>query len=565
MPIIDDVTPNLGLPLPNADNFLADDVGRIRTSLTSLDAAVAAKANAASTTAALEAKADLVAGKVPAGQLPAYVDDVIEVANLASMPTTGEASKIYVTLDTNKQYRWSGSIYVEISASPGSTDAVPEGTTNKYFTNARALSAIPPADASTLGLVKIGAGLGIDAGGALFASAGAGSFMSILEIVPPSNGLASVTVPGGYVVGAILVGVDGVLLPPSDYTATNGTTIGFVGFVVGTANTVLVVKLSTITLGNLPAGSVTPAQLANSGSELGMRNRIINGDMRIGQRGISFSGITNSYALDRFLYSSATTAVVNITQSNDVPAGSGLQYSMRATIGTADTSIAADDHSVINQMIEGFNVADLVGVPITVSFWVKSSKTGTHCFRLRNAGGDKSYVTEYTVSASNTWEKKSITVPGGLITSGTWNFTNGVGLILSWVLATGSTYQTSTTSAWVNSNSFGTANQVNCLDGVGNVFAITGIQVEKGLVATPFDFRPYSVELAMCQRYFITFFMVIETGGLHQTVTFPVTMRTTPTISGAGASLTVNNLNNVSLSVYESARVGRVISLSAEL
>lgn len=261
MTIIDDRTPNLNLTLPNKDNALEDDAERLRGALTTLDTVVSAKAN----TSDLLTKADLVAGKVPAIQLPSFVDDVVEAQNFASLPTTGETGKIYVTLNDNKSFRWGGSAYIEISPSPGSTDSVPEGAVNKYFTPARALSAIPNADNATFGLVKIGAGLGIGGDGALFAAAAAGSAMTIQEINPASNGASSVTVPGGYVAGTILVAFNGSFLAPSDFTAANGTTINFVGFTANTTDTVIVCKLATIEIGNLPAGSVGTSQLADLG------------------------------------------------------------------------------------------------------------------------------------------------------------------------------------------------------------------------------------------------------------------------------------------------------------
>ena len=233
------------------------------------------------------------------------------------------------------------------------------------------------------------------------------------------------------------------------------------------------------------------------------RNRIINGDMRISQRGTSFA-VANAYpyTLDRFGCGFSGTSAATITQNADVPAGSGLANSLRVTVTTADTSIAAGDHSFFYQIIEGYNAADLVGVPITLSFWVRSSKTGIHCVRFSNSVEDRSYVSEYTISSSDTWEKKSITVANGLITSGTWNFTNGKGLMLAWALAFGTTWQTSTPNTWALGNLYTTPNQVNCLDTVGNIFAVTGVQLEKGSTATDFEFRSYSVEIALCQRYY---------------------------------------------------------------
>lgn len=173
MAIIDDRTTLLGLALPNKDNTLEDDVDRLRSALSALDTFVAGKQPNLGFTAenlALKGAPSGYAGldtggKIPASQLPSYVDDVIEVANFASLATVGETGKIYVTLDNNRTYRWSGSAYVEISASPGSTDAVPEGASNKYFTDARAIAAIPVSAASTLGGIKIGSTLVIDGSG----------------------------------------------------------------------------------------------------------------------------------------------------------------------------------------------------------------------------------------------------------------------------------------------------------------------------------------------------------------------------------------------------------------
>lgn len=367
MPIIDDVTTNLGLPLPNADNFLADDVTRLRTSLTMLDTVVASKANAASTNTALSNKADLVSGKVPAAQLPAYVDDVIEVANLASMPTTGETGKIYVTLDTNKQYRWSGSTYIEISKSPGTTDDVAEGATNKYFTGSRALAAIPNADAATFGLVKIGAGLGLDSNGALFASAGAGSFMQILEITPPANNSTSVTVPGGYVVGGILVGVDGTLLPPSDYTATNGTSIGLVGFTVGLANTVLVVKLSSITLGSLPAGSVTDAQIADGAvtsakiaTNAVTATKILDGNVAFNKLDNEAKSFGPAIAEKTSAYTLATTDVGRM-----IVVGAGGSIVVNNSIFAANNAVSLFNNTAGNVTITlNINTAYMAGIDV---------------------------------------------------------------------------------------------------------------------------------------------------------------------------------------------------------
>lgn len=286
----------------------------------------------------------------------------------------------------------------------------------------------------------------------------------------------------------------------------------------------------------------------------GFRNKIINGDMKISQRGTSFVAVaSNNHTLDRFVYYAGSTAVVNIVQSNDYPASSGLVNSLMLTVTTADTSIAAGDLSVLGHHIEGYNITDLINTPFTISFWIKSSKVGTHCFRLSNAGDTRSYVVEYNITAANTWEKKSFTISSGIpFSNGTWNFTNGRGLQILWALANGLNGQTTTPNNWLNGNYFSTPNQVNCLDTVGNIFAITGVQVEKGSSATDFEQRPYGLELSLCQRYYFQEYARAEGyssggGALKSMIYYKQTMRGTPTLTAIGTAST----NNVSSSYFQ--------------
>lgn len=258
----------------------------------------------------------------------------------------------------------------------------------------------------------------------------------------------------------------------------------------------VVSKTGDTMTGNLNVPSINGGQLA------GMRNKVINGKMEIAQRGTSFAAIASgAYSLDRWYNGNSSGGVITISQQLDAPSSNEFQYSLRCEVTTADTTIAAGDFAFQSHRIEGFNARDLIGRTFTVSFWVRSSKTGAHCIALRNAGDDRSYIAEYTVNAANTWEKKSVTIAGGLITAGTQNFTNGKGLEVSFILAAGTTYQT-TAGAWQTGNFLATANQVNVLDTVGNIFAITGFQLEVGEVATPFEHRPYGTELTLCQRYY---------------------------------------------------------------
>lgn len=276
--MIDDRTVNLNLPKPHQANTLLEDVGRLRSALDAVDTAVAGKQSTLGFTPENAAKKGVAngyasldaGGKVPSAQLPSYVDDVLEYANLAAFPATGESGKMYVAQDTGRLYRWSGSIYVWISPSPGSTDDVPEGSTNKYFTDARARSAQLPATASTPGVVKIGSGLSVDADGTLSAIGveGGGGVPAFNELIltVSSNGQTVFTPAGGYTVGSMELELNGLTLVGNgdDYTASNGTTITLT-FGVSTTDTLVLRRWTTTT--NLPFSALVdkPTTLAGYG------------------------------------------------------------------------------------------------------------------------------------------------------------------------------------------------------------------------------------------------------------------------------------------------------------
>jgi hypothetical protein len=232
-----------------------------------------------------------------------------------------------------------------------------------------------------------------------------------------------------------------------------------------------------------------------------MRNKIINGKMEIAQRGVSFTSPADGvYTLDRWLYQRVTTSGnVNITQDADVPS-SEFQSSLRVTV-TASSTIAAGNYAWLSQKVEGYNARDLIGKTFTIGFWVRSSVTGTYSVSIRNSAVDRTYIGTYTVNVANTWEFKTITVVGGLITAGTWNWTNGIGFDLLFTLCVGSTFA-NTAGTWQVGNFHGVAAHANVFATNGNIFAITGVQLEVGTAATPFEHRPHGVELAFCQRYF---------------------------------------------------------------
>jgi len=289
------------------------------------------------------------------------------------------------------------------------------------------------------------------------------------------------------------------------------------------------------------SGNVQMAS-ANGGQLAGLRNRVINGNMTICQRATSTAGVTGStqtFLVDRFRTGGqATSGVFTTSQSSDVPSGL-YSFSARIAVTTADTAIASTDVLGIVQPIEGYNIRDLFGTTFTLSFWVRSSKTGIHCVAFSNGSADRSYVVEYTISVANTWEYKTITVSGGLTTAGTWDLANGAGVSLRFTLMAGSSFQT-TAGAWNTGNFFGTSGQVNCLDSNTNIFAITNVQLEIGPVATPFEQRPIGMELALCQRYALkleqnAFWGIgyLRTGGTNSygIIPTPVSMRATPSVT----------------------------------
>ena len=269
----------------------------------------------------------------------------------------------------------------------------------------------------------------------------------------------------------------------------------------------------------------------------GFRNRIINGDMRIDQRnnGGSVSiGTGAPFIVDRW---NAYTDLLNMTGQRSTIVPSGFTNSLGITVGTG-ASPSAGQISRLEQRIEGLNFSDLgwgaAGAQsVTVSFWVRSSVTGTHSGALGNSAGNRSYPFTFTISAANTWEYKTVTIAGD--TTGTWLTDNGTGCKVLFNLGTGSTFL-GTAGSWAASNFFGATGSVQLSATTGATFYITGVQLEAGSVATPFERRDYGRELAMCQRYYETHSQGLAGAAFSSTTvvvmgTFKVTKRATPTLS----------------------------------
>jgi hypothetical protein len=241
----------------------------------------------------------------------------------------------------------------------------------------------------------------------------------------------------------------------------------------------------------------------------GFKNRIINGDMRIDQRNAGASVDTSNtagaiYTIDRWAYRVTAASKFTIQRNaGSVTPPAGFTNYLGCTSSSA-YSVTSSDTFNVWQTVEGFNVSDLGfgsanAQTVTLSFWVRSSLTGTFSGAFRNNAGNRSYVFTYTISAANTWEQKTVTIPGD--TSGTWETGNSVGLYVQFSLGVGSTFAT-TAGSWQAGNFFGVSTAVNVVGTNGATFYVTGVQLEEGVVSTNFDVLPYGTQLQLCQRYY---------------------------------------------------------------
>lgn len=318
--------------------------------------------------------------------------------------------------------------------------------------------------------------------------------------------------------------------------------------------------------------------LSSSAQYTGFKNRIINGDMRIDQRNagaaVTSDGSSYKYAVDRFgAYGDTGDGVFTVQQSSAAP--TGFNKSIKITVTTADASLSAINRYFVRQCIEGYNVADFgfgtaTASTMTLSFWVRSSITGQHSGSILNDNFDRAYPYTFTINAADTWEYKTVIIAGDI--TGTWLKDNNAGMSVIWNLGAGSS-RVGTAGVWQTPAMalFGATGSVNVMGTNGATFYITGVQLEKGSVATAFDYRPYGTELQLCQRYYeqMTADSTQSIGGYGRTITggcggngvaygtytFPVVKRTAPTLVYSGtfrlqisAGSDTNNTTSLSLS-----------------
>ena len=240
----------------------------------------------------------------------------------------------------------------------------------------------------------------------------------------------------------------------------------------------------------------------------GFKNRILNGSMMIDQRNagasVTLTTLYNTYTLDRWVGTITQASKYSVQQNagSVTPPAGFINY--LGVTSLSSYSVISSDVFSMTQMIEGLNTTDLgwgaAGAStVTLSFWVRSSLTGTFGGSISNSAQDRSYPFSYTISSANTWEQKTITISGD--TSGTWLKTSGIGIRVQFSLGVGSS-SLGTVNTWNAGNYYAASGATSVVGTNGATFYLTGVQLEKGSTATSFDYRPYGTELQLCQRYY---------------------------------------------------------------
>jgi len=328
-------------------------------------------------------------------------------------------------------------------------------------------------------------------------------------------------------------------------------------------------RIKNVTATSLAEGAVEDAMVTPSGR----RNLIINGDMRIAQRGTSSTGVTSSeYLCDRWEYETIGEETVTLTQSTDAP--DGFANSFKVEITTADSDVTATDYAVVKQVIEAQNLQQLKygssdAETITVSFWVKSSVTGTYAVGLEHGETTSYYSQTYSISSADTWEKKTVTLTGNTATA--INNDNGAGLHVNFALSAGTDWTSGSNGAWGAFANWLAGHSVNVIGTANATFQITGVQLEVGSVATPFEHRSYGEELALCQRYTVvynydTFENTLVFPGMSRAgtakffhITLPQSMRdVTPSISLTGEVRLLNHTTSQYKDATDTLTIGGV-------
>jgi hypothetical protein len=337
--------------------------------------------------------------------------------------------------------------------------------------------------------------------------------------------------------------------------------------------------VTTIPTAGIADTAISTAKIADNSitnvktafDDVPFRNIIINGDMSVAQRATSSTGIGASdgyFTVDRFQYTKEGSPSARFTQSQStvVPSGQGFASSIKMDCTTAQSSLSSGDGFNIQHKIEGQNLQLLKygtssAVTLTLSFWVRATKTGTNIVWIYQNDDSRSQAQAYTISSADTWEKKTLTFVAD--TTGVIDNNNGEGFRISWWLGAGTNFQSgSLATTWQSHSSAITAvGQVNHADNTANDFYLTGVQLEVGTTASDFEFIPYDVNFARCMRYYQDYsgFILWTTAldgntstRLGGSITFNTTMRATPSVTNTNNTGTIEsqNITHKAYSVY---------------
>ena len=336
----------------------------------------------------------------------------------------------------------------------------------------------------------------------------------------------------------------------------------------------------------LTAGSNGQMLMADSSATAGLRyvdppanrNLLVNGSHQVAQRGTSTTGITTSgyYTADRWQVSPGSFGTWTNTVENDAPAGSGLTKSIKVLCTTAQTSPAANASFQVRQFLEGQDLQRIKkgtasAEQLSLSFWVKSNVTGTYFAEIRDHDNNRFASVAYTVSASATWERKTVTFPAD--TTGALDNDNARSLDVNFWLGAGTDWSSGSVSAtWHTTNANRVPGQTNLAAATNNYWQVTGVQLETG-IATPFEFEPFEATLRKCQRYFQNistdfytsgFGYAVDTTNIYLTVPTAVPMRANPTLTSSANMRVRGNAQNITPSAFAVAgRNDNLIYLTA--
>ena len=412
--------------------------------------------------------------------------------------TAPSASRIFTIPDAGSdvEFVMAGGTQTIAGAKTFSSAVTINPTTNQLVlgvTNTTTISSTAPAASRTYTIPDAGGNVEFVMAGGTQTVAGAKTFSSAVTINPTTNQI---------VLGVTNTTTISSTAPAASRTYTipdAGSNVQFV--MAGGSQTIAGNKSFT--------GTTSTVDITSSGSinslNMNTQNYIINGNFDVWQRGTSFTSPANgTYTSDRWRFRNSSAAVVDISRDTDVPTISSSSIGSNYSIKIDCTTVASGSSVLcgLAQYIEGLNYKNIHSKQVTLSFWVKSTKTGTSCVTFTNSNGgseDRFLTYEYTINSTNTWEKKSITVT--LDNTGTWLFTNGIGLRVTFTLYNG--YTGLTNNTWGSTTGYGTSNQVNLLDNTANNVYFSQVQLELGSQATPF--KPFGgnfqSDLMACYRY----------------------------------------------------------------